>query len=65
METVFSQSHVPMAVKFLFDYFDQLASASGINDSDVCHIWKSNTYVNFNFISTCNFNYKTKKFCDK
>ncbi|XP_064606083.1 plexin-B2-like [Liolophura sinensis] len=43
VETVFSQSSVPVAVKFLFDYFDQLASDNGLNDSDVCHIWKSNT----------------------
>jgi Plexin cytoplasmic RasGAP domain len=32
----------PVAVKYLFDFFDAAARRHGITDSEVVHTWKSN-----------------------
>lgn len=46
-ETVFSTAHgsnvLPFAIKYLFDFLDEQATAHGISDSDVVYTWKSNS----------------------
>ena len=34
---------VPMAVKYLFDFLDDVTEAAKISDPDVVHTWKNNT----------------------
>lgn len=36
---------VPIAVKYLFDFLDELAEKHGIEDPETLHIWKTNRYV--------------------
>lgn len=47
-ETIFSVNHrgntLPLAIKYLFDIFDDYAAYHGITDPDVVHSWKSNRY---------------------
>jgi hypothetical protein len=33
---------VPIAVKYLFDFLDELAEKHGIEDPETLHIWKTN-----------------------
>lgn len=33
---------VPLAVKYLFDFLDELAEKLGIEDPETLHIWKTN-----------------------
>lgn len=35
---------VPIAVKYLFDFLDELAEKHGIEDPETLHIWKTNRY---------------------
>ncbi|XP_071818203.1 plexin-A4-like isoform X3 [Apostichopus japonicus] len=46
-ETIFSVNHrgntLPLAIKYLFDIFDDYAAHHGITDPDVVHSWKSNS----------------------
>lgn len=42
-ETVFTvNDRLPIAVKWLFDFFDHQAMKNSINDSEIVHLWKSN-----------------------
>lgn len=44
--TIFSvNEQLPIAVKWLFDYFDTMASNNSINDTDTVNLWKTNTLV--------------------
>lgn len=36
---------VPIAVKYLFDFLDELAEKHGIEDPETLHIWKTNRYL--------------------
>lgn len=36
---------VPIAVKYLFDFLDELAEKHGIEDPETLHIWKTNRYI--------------------
>ena len=33
---------VPVAVKYLFDFFDSAADRVGFADDDIAHMWKNN-----------------------
>ncbi|XP_002737981.3 plexin-A1-like [Saccoglossus kowalevskii] len=35
----------PSAIKYMFDYLDELSNRHSINDPDVAHIWKSNSLL--------------------
>lgn len=36
---------VPIAIKYLFDFLDELAEKHGIEDPETLHIWKTNRYL--------------------
>lgn len=46
LDAIFSTAHrsgsLPLAVKYMFDFFDEQAAHFGISDPDVVHAWKSN-----------------------
>jgi len=33
---------LPVAIKYLFDFFDTAAQRHGLTDTDVVHAWKTN-----------------------
>ena len=44
-QAILTVESTPMAIKYLFDFFDSQASRHDMEDPDIVHIWKSNTYV--------------------
>nr|XP_021512074.1 plexin-B3 isoform X4 [Meriones unguiculatus] len=45
-QAILSVNHpVPIAVKYLFDFLDELAEKHGIEDPETLHIWKTNSLL--------------------
>ncbi|XP_071807388.1 plexin-A2-like [Asterias amurensis] len=43
-QAILTVESTPMAIKYLFDFFDSQASRHDMEDPDIVHIWKSNTF---------------------